>query len=278
MIQTIWNGAWMPLFFGVFFFAFLMLDVSQASAERVLITVVRANITPKKTRFRRWDTGFGKMTYPDVFVVLDAKGERLTTPLQKNTIQPRWNTSRLFTMSNKDQIYIKVFDKDRFSDDLIAKTSVSLAQLVKNPSLTFGKVEKLLFQVKFLDSPAQTQPKKVEKSTKSAKSVPRRVLPVVPPRPQGRPLPFPSTPLRSTAMQGLPQTGLISARQFCYAVQRQTLYCMQKKAVALRSQNMPSAKAQAQFILALVVRVQQSLKQKDPRIEQQCTQRMSQEK
>jgi len=267
---------------------------TDAFAGRYLITVVEARIAPKKSRFARWDTGFGKMTLPDPFVVIEIAGERLTTKVVQNDLNPRWNASRLFVLKGDERVYLSVYDKDLRSNDLIGKIELTFSQLEKGLSLTFGKVEMLQIKVTRLEQPDVRATEPVERPVvpveRPVVPVERPVVPVErpvepierpvePSKPTGRPVELPpiprvTAPEKTTAYEGLAATGDISTKQFCYAVQRHTLFCMQKQYHAYATSTDKKNQATAQFLSALIKRVESSLHSQDPQIEAQCQKAM----
>ncbi len=285
---------------------------TDAFAGRYLITVVEARIAPKKSRFARWDTGFGKMTLPDPFVVIEIAGERLTTKVVQNDLNPRWNASRLFVLKGDERVYLSVYDKDLRSNDLIGKIELTFSQLEKGLSLTFGNVEMLQIKVTRLEQPDVRATEPVERPVvpverpverpvvpverpvvpverpvvpveRPVVPVERPVVPVErpvePSKPTGRPVELPpiprvTAPEKTTAYEGLAATGDISTKQFCYAVQRHTLFCMQKQYHAYATSADKKNQATAQFLLALIKRVESSLHSQDPQIEAQCQKAM----
>ncbi|MCK6512106.1 hypothetical protein L6R29_19405 [Myxococcota bacterium] len=301
---------------------------TDAFAGRYLITVVEARIAPKKSRFARWDTGFGKMTLPDPFVVMEIAGERLTTKVVQNDLNPRWNASRLFVLKGNERVYLSVYDKDLRSNDLIGKIELSFEQLEKGLSLTFGKVEMLQIKVTRLEQPDVRATEPVERPVVPVerpierpvvpverpierpvvpverpierpvvpveRPVERPVVPVErpverpvapverpvePSKPAGRPVEIPpvprvTAPEKTSAYEGLAAAGDISTKQFCYAVQRHTLFCMQKQYHAYATSADKKNQATAQFLSALIKRVESSLRSQDPQIEAQCQKAM----
>ena len=253
---------------------------TDAFAGRYLITVVEARIAPKKSRFARWDTGFGKMTLPDPFVVIEIAGERLTTKVVQNDLNPRWNASRLFVLKGDERVYLSVYDKDLRSNDLIGKIELTFSQLEKGLSLTFGKVEMLQIKVTRLEQPDVRATEPVERPVVPVERPVEPIeRPVEPSKPTGRPVELPpiprvTAPEKTTAYEGLAATGDISTKQFCYAVQRHTLFCMQKQYHAYATSTDKKNQATAQFLSALIKRVESSLHSQDPQIEAQCQKAM----
>ncbi len=298
---------------------------TEAFAGRYLLTIVEARIAPKKSRFFRWDGGIGKMALPDPFVVLEIAGERLTTKVVQNDLNPRWNASRLFVLKGDERVYLSVYDKDLRSNDLIGKIELTFSQLEKGLSLTFGKVEMLQIKVTRLEQPdvRTTEPvapverpvvpverpvapverpvapverpvvpverpvvpveRPVVPVERPVVPVERPVVPVArpvePSKPAGRPVEVPpvarpAVPAKTTAYEGLAATGDINTKQFCYAVQRHTLFCMQKQYHSYAASADKKNQATAQFLSALITRVESSLRSQDPQIEAQCQKAM----
>jgi hypothetical protein len=148
-----------------------------AHAGTYLITVVDAKLTAKKDKYKRWDTGLGAMTRPDVYVILEVAGQRWKTPVRKNTITPKWNVSWKLTLTGKERLYVKVYDKDFAGDDLAGKGSSLLQPSV---SMAFGKVESLRLKIERLDKPVvrKAAPKKAPAVRKAVKVAPVKAAPV----------------------------------------------------------------------------------------------------
>ena len=146
---------------------------ATASAGKYLVTVVGAQLAPKKSKYKRWDTGFGRMPLPDPYLIMEVAGKRFTTPILSNTITPKWNVSWKVQLTGTERLYFVLKDKDLGSDDLIAKGNVLLSKA--NTPFGFGRVTKLTLKVERLDPP---------------KPVVRRIAPV---RPVARPVARPVT-------------------------------------------------------------------------------------
>ena len=148
-----------------------------AHAGTYLITVVDAKLTAKKDKYKRWDTGLGAMTRPDVYVILEVAGQRWKTPVRKNTTTPKWNVSWKLTLTGKERLYVKVYDKDFAGDDLAGKGSSLLQPSV---SMAFGKVESLRLKIERLDKPVvrKAAPKKAPAVRKAVKAAPVKAAPV----------------------------------------------------------------------------------------------------
>ncbi|MEM1009133.1 MAG: C2 domain-containing protein [Myxococcota bacterium] len=166
------------------------------------IHVHSAKISKRKGRFRQWDAGFGKMTLPDVFVRIEAKGQRFETSVMKNQLFPQWKESKRFRLQLSDRVYMQVVDKDPLSDDLIAKASFLLSELLQKPVLSFGKVKQL--QLSIVAKPSLVKHLKVGHANRgSGDSVPTKRK-----RPQAA----------SKAV----------FEAFCLALQKQHKYCLSK--------------------------------------------------
>ena len=140
-------------------FSFLLSGLlSQAFAARYLVTILGVKVAAKKSSYQRWDTGFGKMPLPDLYVQLDIAGSRLQTRLQKNTLSATWKSSKTFTLTGSEKVYLQVIDKDGFSNDTVGKTNLSFASFSSKTTLAFGKVLALTYKVEALDKkPAARQ-------------------------------------------------------------------------------------------------------------------------
>lgn len=132
-----------------FCFGMVCLGMQPAlvQAESFLITVVDARIAPTKSDGKAWDLGFFRSKLPDPFVVITAGKQELRTPIVRNSLSPRWNISKTWTLQDHDKITIVVWDRDRLSkNDLIGKTDMTFKELRQYETLTFGQV--LALQIK----------------------------------------------------------------------------------------------------------------------------------
>ncbi len=268
--------------------AFLALTflAAEVDAARYYIRVVKATITPKKTRFRRWDAGFGRMTKPDVYVVIDVAGQRFVTSVVRNTIYPTWNQGHIFNLDGNEKVYITVIDKDKFSDDTIGRTNVFLTTL-SSGSLSFGKVVSLTITVARLDVPkprpvhptpvqptpaVKPQPRPVQ-PTPAVKPQPRPVQPTpavkpqphpVQPTPAVKPQPRPVKPAPAVKPQPRPvKPAPFSKKVFCLSLMRHSLKCLKLKYQALKQTNNPKQQAFLGFFKMLITKLTKQLNAKD---------------
>ncbi len=276
-------------------FLSLSLFSFQADAGRYLITVLDAKITKKKTQFKRWDTGFGSMTLPDSYVVVDIGGQRLTTTIQKNNLTPTWNISKAYTLNGNEKVYLEVRDKDGFTrDDLIGKTDVPLSQLIKNGNVAFGNVLSLRIKVLRIDKPkprpvvrkapvvprpvvrkvehaprkvepaprkVEPAPRKVEPAPRKVEPAPRKVEPAprkVEPAPRKvEPAPRKVEPApRATAPKEDPKVA------FCIGMMKFSLSCLKQQQEALKNATGAQAKT-AKFLSMIIAQIEKNLQLKD---------------
>ena len=198
--------------------SWLGLSSAWAHAEDYLITVIDARLASKKANGKNWDLSFFKSKLPDAYVMLSIGNYKLRTPVVRNTLLPRWNISRKYSLKSTDRVTIALYDRDRLSKhDLIGKTSMTFAQLRKHQSLTFGQVLALRIKVLALNPPkprvVRTPPRRVE-----PRPVPRRVVVARPVPRRAKPVPVSKEDV------------------FCLSMIKQSLTCMKKQqAVFLKS-------------------------------------------
>ena len=128
---------------------------AQASAGKYLLTLVDAQIAKHKANRMRWDTGWGKSTLPDVYVIIEIGGKRYQSTIMKDTLNPSWNLTWELELKGDERLYIKVMDKDFGNDDLIGERDLLLKDLDNKKPLTFGQVESLQLRIERRDPPAE---------------------------------------------------------------------------------------------------------------------------
>ncbi|MCB9643775.1 MAG: hypothetical protein H6728_11940 [Myxococcales bacterium] len=186
---------------------------AQAALPPVIyeITIQKAKIKPTKSNGHAWDFGIGKSRLPDVFLTLEARGQRLQTEVQNNTLTPYWQQKQIFALRDNDYVHIQLYDKDVHRMELIGETNLQISQLSASTELSFGQVESLSLHIVRLTIPKRTPlnppkippkprgkmllPPEIEPTpTRSKPPVSPKLRPVPPPEPPAlflRELPFP---------------------------------------------------------------------------------------
>ena len=124
---------------------------AHATPITYLVTVKDAIIAPVKANKRRWDGGFGKMTLPDVYVVLEIGGKRFQTLTLKDTLQPAWKASFTIQAKPTERLYIRVLDADLTKSEVIGEADALIEKIP--PKMMFGQVIALHLTVEKLSPP-----------------------------------------------------------------------------------------------------------------------------
>ncbi len=80
------------------------------------VIVHGADIAPKNSGNRYWDAFRG---YPDPYVVLWIGKRKITTPVVRNSLRPRWNYAFKIFLSGTERFLYHVYDQDFRRDDRI---------------------------------------------------------------------------------------------------------------------------------------------------------------
>jgi len=115
-------------------------EVVNAKTITYSLKIKQAQISSKNKSHSCWDSGWGAMKAPDVFVVIKMGAFKIKTSVIKNSLNPRWNDSRIVRLNGNEKIKISVYDKDIHYNDLIGHYESKVSKLFNSHSLSFGKV------------------------------------------------------------------------------------------------------------------------------------------
>lgn len=92
---------------------------------RYRVTMVRASISGRKSNGRSWDAFRGR---PDPFARVQIGRYQLSTHVMKNNYGPIWNQSQFMTLTGKESMIIRIYDKDISRHDRIGFCRFSLSR------------------------------------------------------------------------------------------------------------------------------------------------------